>query len=229
MTTSPIAATSAASQSPQTTAAAAATEEDKGEAGAITADFETFLKLLTTQLTNQDPLNPLDSTEFVAQIAQFSAVEQQVQTNSALGRIETALGGGSALTEWLGAEVEAAAAVRFDGEPVSLSYDADQSAQSALLVVTNQDGQAVDAQALQAGVDQITWDGQLANGDEAEPGIYSFAVQQTFADAEATVVTPSGFARVVEARIAENGGVDLVLEGGDTVSASDVTAARTTG
>lgn len=51
---------------------------------AAAADFESFLTLLTAQLRNQDPLSPLDSTEFVAQLASFSSVEQQVQTNERL-------------------------------------------------------------------------------------------------------------------------------------------------
>lgn len=237
MSTAPIAATAApqtsqTSQTKASNAAAANASSDSGkdkEAGAITADFETFLKLLTTQLTNQDPLNPLDSTEFVAQIAQFSAVEQQVQTNSALGRIEAALGGGSALTEWLGTEVEAPTALRFTEEPLRMRFDADPEADSALLVVKDAEGKTVDARTLQTGVGEIEWDGRLANGDEAEPGLYSFAVQQNFGDDESTTVTPSGYARVAEARIGVGGGVELVLDSGDTISASEIAAARSAG
>jgi flagellar basal-body rod modification protein FlgD len=51
------------------------------------ADFQTFLTLLTTQLKNQNPLEPLDSTQFVAQLASFSSVEQQVKTNDRLADI----------------------------------------------------------------------------------------------------------------------------------------------
>ena len=59
--------------------------------GALASDFETFLKLLTSQLRNQDPLKPLDSTDFVAQLASFSAVEQQVNTNTKLDQLLGAL------------------------------------------------------------------------------------------------------------------------------------------
>ena len=61
------------------------------------SDFTTFLKLLTAQLRNQDPLKPLDSTEFVAQLATFSSVEQQVKTNDTLATIQQLLGGGKRL------------------------------------------------------------------------------------------------------------------------------------
>lgn len=55
----------------------------------ITADYNTFLKLLITQLQNQDPTEPVDNTEQIAQLASFSAVEQQTQTNAKLDQLLT--------------------------------------------------------------------------------------------------------------------------------------------
>ncbi|GIL00208.1 MAG: flagellar basal body rod modification protein FlgD [Alphaproteobacteria bacterium] len=65
----------------------------------VTADYDTFLQLLVTQLQNQDPLNPTDNAEFIAQLASFSAVEQQTQTNAKLDLMLTYLniGEGAAL------------------------------------------------------------------------------------------------------------------------------------
>ena len=60
--------------------------------GGITSDFTTFLKMLTTQMQNQDPLNPIDSTDYAAQLATFSGVEQQVRTNSLLADLGTQFG-----------------------------------------------------------------------------------------------------------------------------------------
>ena len=51
------------------------------------SDFQTFLELLTAQMRHQDPLEPLDSTQFVAQLAAFSSVEQQIETNSKLDEL----------------------------------------------------------------------------------------------------------------------------------------------
>lgn len=51
------------------------------------ADYQTFLKLLTAEMRNQDPTNPMDSTEYVAQLASFSQVEQSVQLNAKLSMI----------------------------------------------------------------------------------------------------------------------------------------------
>ena len=50
----------------------------------LTGNFDTFLQLLTTQLQNQDPLNPMDSSQFTQQLVQFSMVEQQINTNANL-------------------------------------------------------------------------------------------------------------------------------------------------
>ncbi len=68
------------------------------------ADFESFLRLLTTQLRNQDPLQPIDSTEFVAQLASFASVEQLIQANDRLdalaARVEANLQ--AELAGWIG-------------------------------------------------------------------------------------------------------------------------------
>jgi flagellar basal-body rod modification protein FlgD len=57
---------------------------DNGSGAKISSDFETFLKMLTVQMQNQDPLNPVDSSDYATQLATFSGVEQQVQTNDLL-------------------------------------------------------------------------------------------------------------------------------------------------
>ena len=73
-------------------------------ANAASADLESFLTLLTAQLRNQDPLSPLDSTEFIAQLASFSSVEQQIGTNSRLDQIvDQAVNGDIAsFANWIG-------------------------------------------------------------------------------------------------------------------------------
>lgn len=65
------------------------------KAGASQMDYDAFLQLLVAQMNNQDPLNPADSTEYVAQFATFANVEQAIQTNSRLESMMTV----SALTQ----------------------------------------------------------------------------------------------------------------------------------
>lgn len=68
------------------------TEATAGTTGAQTLGYDAFLKLLVAQMQNQDPTKPMDSTEFVAQLASFSNVEQSVKTNSKLDALITSIG-----------------------------------------------------------------------------------------------------------------------------------------
>ena len=74
---------------------------------AASADFESFLTLLTAQLRNQDPLSPLDSTEFVAQLASFSSVEQLIGTNTRLDALanQSLNGDIASFAAWIGRSV----------------------------------------------------------------------------------------------------------------------------
>ncbi len=57
------------------------TSSSDSAATSLSSNFDTFLKLLTTQMQNQDPLNPMDSAQFTQQLVQFSGVEQSIKTN----------------------------------------------------------------------------------------------------------------------------------------------------
>ena len=75
----------------------------------IAGDFDTFLKILTTQLQNQNPLDPIDSSQFTDQLVQFSSVEQSIKTNKNLEQL-IALSGANAFTgvvSYIGKEVTA--------------------------------------------------------------------------------------------------------------------------
>jgi flagellar basal-body rod modification protein FlgD len=74
----------------------------------ISSDFETFLLMLTTQMQNQDPLNPIESADFAVQLATFSGVEQQVKTNDLLQSLAQQMGimGMSQLAGWVGMEAQ---------------------------------------------------------------------------------------------------------------------------
>ena len=82
----------------------------------INSDFETFLKMLTTQLKNQDPLNPIESSDFAVQLATFSSVEQQVMTNDLLTGLSGQMGqmGMAQLASWVGMEERAPMPAQFD-------------------------------------------------------------------------------------------------------------------
>jgi len=63
---------------------AAASSPSSSTPAPTTVDYDAFLKLLVTQMRNQDPTNPTDSAEYLSQLASFSSVEQQLQSNAKL-------------------------------------------------------------------------------------------------------------------------------------------------
>lgn len=77
---------------PSAIATATAATADKSSASGLASDFETFLKMLTAQARYQDPLEPIDLTEYASQLAQFSMVEQQVKTNDMLSALSGQFG-----------------------------------------------------------------------------------------------------------------------------------------
>ena len=85
-----------------------------GTAPTISSDFNTFLRMLTVQMQNQDPLNPIDSADYAVQLATFSGVEQQVRTNQLLADMQGKFSqlGMAEMAGWIGKEARSAAPVR---------------------------------------------------------------------------------------------------------------------
>lgn len=202
--------------------------QDASAAATAAGDFETFLKLLTTQMRNQDPLKPVESTEFVAQLASFSAVEQQIRSNDRLDSILAALGGdGSGLAEWIGKEVQSAAATPFDGDPVTMEVAPVEGAERAILVVEDAAGAEVARQSVDPAAQSLSWSGQTATGP-APAGAYRFSVEYLGADELLETRPGRVYAEVIELRL---GGDEplLVLQGGEEITADEVTAIRAGG
>ncbi len=208
--------------------AAPAEEPEASSRNALTADFDTFLTLLTTQMRNQDPLNPIESTEFVAQLAQFSSVEQQVRTNELLGDLISSLAAASAgaLGDWIGREVRAEAPTPYDGAPVEVWPPAPpEGAPTATLVVRDAAGAVVREIGFPPADESVTWDGKRADGAEAEKGDYGFSVRFGEEGGATTNLPAQTFQRVVEARRTD-GEPMLRLAGGAVVAADAVGAVR---
>jgi flagellar basal-body rod modification protein FlgD len=211
----------------QTTTAKPAPVDEK-KSGALTADFNTFLTLLTTQMKNQDPLQPIESTEFVAQLAQFSAVEQQVQTNDKLTELMEAMSNASAsaLADWLGSTVRAVAPVKFSGSPVA-AYPTTppKDADKATLVVQDANGKTVAEVPFKPGDESVTWNGKTASGADAPAGTYKVAARYATKAGATTTGDVETYNRVVEARRVDGEAI-LSLEGGAKVKADLVTGVR---
>ncbi len=159
-------------------------------------NFETFLTLLTTQLQNQDPLEPLDSNEFTEQLVQFSSVEQAIQTNTNLENlvaINQAATAGTAVS-YLGKFVTAL------GDQASLqngqaqwSYDLPVSADQTSLVVLDATGKLVYTAQGQtnSGKHDFVWDGNDNAGNPLPDGSYTLQVSSLTEDGDPLSVTTS--------------------------------------
>jgi flagellar basal-body rod modification protein FlgD len=97
--------------------AAAATSKIEKDRKTIAQNFDQFLSLLTTQLKNQSPLDPLDANQFTQQLVQFSGVEQQLKTNDLLTKMAENFGGGGGAA---GGKLNAASAASLIGTRVSV-------------------------------------------------------------------------------------------------------------
>lgn len=196
-------------------------------ASSVNADFNMFLTLLTTQLKNQDPLNPMDSADFAVQLATFSGVEQQTKTNALLQTIEGQIGQGglAQLSGWIGMEARTAAPTAFSGEPITLAPAAADGADTAVLVVKDAAGKVVTRESVPLSDKTYQWTGKDPQGATLADGTYSFSLE-SYKNGELLGTEPvASYGKVVEARMTDTGAV-LVMAGGAQVQASDVTALR---
>lgn len=197
------------------------------ERPSISSDFETFLQLLTAQLRNQDPLNPLESQDFAVQLATFSGVEQQVKTNDLIENLATSLGatGLSQLADWVGMEARVSAPVAFAGAPVILAPKAVSGADVAVLVVTDESGREVSREPLPPSAKEIVWVGTGTDGTPLPNGRYSLNLESYTGEELLSTDPVAHYAEVTEARL-EGVSVELVLSGGTVAPASEVTGLR---
>ncbi len=207
-----------------------ASEPASAAATQISSDFETFLQMLTAQMQYQDPLNPIDSTDYATQLATFSGVEQAVQTNDLLKALTSQLGVGglSDMAAWVGKEVRAAAPAMFEGQPIKLYPQSLNTAQSWEISVSNTQGEEVARIPLPPGASSVDWDGTLAGGLLAPDGTYSFTAIGRSDGQIITEAEVETYASVTEARL-DAGQQVLILKGDVAVPFDSVTAVRNGG
>ncbi|MEP5758551.1 MAG: flagellar hook capping FlgD N-terminal domain-containing protein [Litoreibacter sp.] len=194
---------------------------------ALSTDFETFIRMLTVQMENQDPLNPLDSQDFATQLATFSGVEQQVKTNDLIEALSSQMltSGLGDMARWVGLDARVTAPANFDGSPVEILPTVPTIASSAQLVVTNANGVEVQRLNVPASDEPISWAGVDAQGNPFPSGQYAFAIEASSNGAVIDTSTPEIYARVQEVRIQD--GVTVVgLNGGSVLPSSAVTGLR---
>jgi len=156
-----------------------------------------FLNLLVTQLQHQDPLNPAESTEFTAQLAQFSSLEQLSNINDNLKNMElfqTSVTNSQAVS-YIGKEITARGnTVQLEsGQPAECHFELADNAALAVISVYDANGGFVtsfETGPLNFGRQSAAWDGTDRDGNLAAPGIYHFEVQAVDANNQDLSVTP---------------------------------------
>ena len=208
------------------TAAPAATGNAAKET-VIGSDLNTFLRMLTTQMQHQDPLNPMDSSDFAVQLATFSGVEQQAQTNKLLQEMMTRIGSTALgqFADWIGKEARTTQPVWFGQQPLSLDLAPNRMADSVVLVTVDAQGHEVLREEIPPGAGMSDWFGQDANGNKLPDGRYYFRTE-SYLDGQILSDEAVGvYSRITGAETRPDG-VTLVLQGGASIAADAVQALR---
>ncbi len=189
-------------------------------------DFDTFLTLLTTQLQNQDPLEPLDTNEFTRQLVDFTAVEQSIETNQQLESL-VALSVASITGNtvgYIGQEVDALGDTLqlTEGATLNWAYASDQVAESTTINITDESGKLVFTTEgeISSGRHEFTWDGKDNNGNDLPDGLYTLEVASLDSDGATIPVATSITGIVTSVTLA--GDQPVLAFGGVSAPLSDI-------
>jgi flagellar basal-body rod modification protein FlgD len=210
------------------TSASTATPSTSDPTGSSALGENSFLQLLTAQLQNQDPLNPTSDSDFVAELAQFSSVQQMTTANTTLQQLVV----GQASTNQTADASLVGRSVLYNSDQVTLSAgqatpplyaNFGAAAKNVTATITNDQGQVVGTESLgqqAAGQQTLNWKAVDSDGNPLPPGTYT--VQLTATDQSGNAVTVSQEARSLVSGISfQNSYPELVVSTGD-IQLSDV-------
>lgn len=168
----------------------------------LSADMNTFLTLLTTQLKYQDPLDPMDTAEFTNQLVQYSSVEQAIQTNEKLDSLMSLniANLGAQAVSYIGKTAQVLGDVMpLENGKAKATYTFDKDVSSATITVKDMSGKVVYTESAEttSGTHEFTWNGKDKDGNQLEDGAYQIVVSPKVASGEtAATVTTTVFGRV---------------------------------
>ena len=169
------------------------------------------MKLLLAQLQHQDPLDPTDSVEFTAQLAQFSSLEQLGNVNSNLEKLELyqASINNSQAVSFIGKEIVARgnSITVSGGQPVDLQFDLPSEAGTVTLSIYDANGEFVrtfDVANMAAGLHAVKWDGRDLNGNQVADGNYRFEMMAEDREGEPMAVTTYANGKVSGVTFSDN-------------------------
>ncbi|CUH34033.1 Basal-body rod modification protein FlgD [Jannaschia seosinensis] len=195
------------------TTSTSAASRAAADGAVVSSDFDTFLKLLTAQIRNQDPLEPADSTEYTAQLATFSNVEQAVQTNNLLERMISRLDAQqvTAASDLVGMEVRNNGPVAHLGGSTVFHPQLHPGADRAELVVTGRDGKEIARHPFNPRAGTVAWP-PAGQGATVPNGAYTI-VAESWSGERALEPTPVDHYAVVEEVVLGQSGTELLLSG----------------
>jgi flagellar basal-body rod modification protein FlgD len=209
-------------QSAGNKAQAAESKKDKSALGK-----DEFLKLLTNQLQHQDPTEPMDNTAFVAQLAQFSSLEQMSNTNDTLTKMLT---GQTSALQTTSAQMVGKTAMltgtEVDFEPGDLAARIGVNLEKpARVTVAIQDDTGATINSLPpmdltAGDHKILWDGSNSDGEAAGYGTFKAIVTAVGTDGQVVSFTQTGSARITGMQFKD--GTPTFITGGQNLQLSDI-------
>lgn len=147
----------------------------------LSGDYTLFLKLLTTQMQNQDPLDPMDTSQYTQQLVQYSQVEQSIQQSGTLKDILARLSGQDMMqaSSLVGRTVrveEATSGLAADA-PARWSWSLNRPAASLVATITDAAGRTIDVRPMEPVARSFDWNGLLANGTRAPDGSYTLTLE----------------------------------------------------
>jgi len=215
-------AVTSVTQTPNATAATATNR------ASIANNFDTFLLLLTTQLKNQNPLDPLDTNQFTQQLVQFAGVEQQIRSNENLEALVN-LNKASQLStamKYVGAPITADGATSALKSGVATWYVTAPRNAAATINISDSTGNVIftTESTLEAGTSGFTWDGKMSNGQTAPEGQYTIKINAKDASGQGVTVSTQ-FSGVVDA-VDLSGSEPLLMVGTALISLDKVKAVQ---
>lgn len=216
-----------------TTGIGAGSSDTKAAMKGLNSNYQDFLKLLTTQLQNQDPTAPADTNQITQQIASLSQVEQQINTNNLLQKMMTMFNTSqvNSAVSYIGKQIDAAGnKIDLFNKQAAVVYELPAGASSVTVNITDSTGSVVfsgDGTKV-AGRNQMIWNGQNSiSGADMPNGAYTFSVQAKDSagkDMDVTTYT-TGIVTAVETK----DGTNSLSIGSFSVPISDVRSIYTAG
>ncbi len=190
-----------------------------------------FLQLLVTKMTNQDPLEPMKDEQFIAELAQFSQLEQTynmnrlLQNSSNMDYLQMQTINNTMATNLIGKDIKASynSVYLGDSDSSDINFSTDEYAKEIKVTITNSDGNVVrtlTAESVAPGDNTVTWDGRDENGNRLASDVYSVSIEAT--DANGDDFTPSTYVQGMVDGVVYRDGAAMLMVNGMEISLANV-------